>query len=71
MKKSFYICPRAKACKMEAEPFMDGSVLGNNGLNYGGVDTEGTKDPDANGLNVWDDGGESDWPETHNNVFEE
>lgn len=63
-----YIIPQVKSCKIELEPLLDGSVTGDNGLGYGGVDESGTQEPDANNLNFWDG---SDWPDTHNDLFEE
>ena len=69
MKKVVYICPQVKTCTTEIDPLLAGSVTGDDFLGYGGVDSEGTKDPDANDLNVWDDG--SDWPDTHQDLFEE
>lgn len=38
---------------------LDGSVTGDNGTGWGGVDESGTQDPDANSTNVWEE--ESTW----------
>ena len=54
MKKN-YIQPQVKACTTDMQSLMDGSVVGNNGAGWGGVDKDGSKDPDANDGNVWDD----------------
>ena len=60
MKKT-YIKPKALVCKINTELVIAGSedIKSNNGINYGGVDEEGTKDPEVkqNHYNVWDD----DW----------
>ena len=40
---------------MEAESLMDGSVTGDNGTGWGGVDEGGNKDPDANSTYVWEE----------------
>lgn len=34
---------------------MDGSVTGDNGTGWGGVDETGEKDPDANSYNLWEE----------------
>lgn len=73
MKKVVYIQPQLKTCIIESDTILaGGSVTGDNGLGYGGVDEEGTQTPNANNFDVWSDGDSgSDCPETHNNVFEE
>ena len=43
--KKIYLIPRMSAMQMETENVLAGSVLGNNDIGYGGVDTEGDKDP--------------------------
>ncbi len=69
MKTKTYIEPQVKACKLETSDLLTGSVTGNNGTGWGGVDEGGTHDPDANGLTVWEE--DLDWPETDIDVFEE
>lgn len=68
MKKN-YIQPQIYFCPMDGALLNGGSVIGNNGVGWGGVDTAGMKDPDANKNNLWDD--DNDWPKTHHNLFEE
>ena len=47
MKKT-YMVPSIDQVLMEDEvELLYGSVKGSNGIGYGGVDTEGSKDPDA------------------------
>ena len=46
--KKRYIAPAIDQVLMEDEvELLSGSVTGTNGIGYGGVDTEGSKDPDA------------------------
>ena len=52
--KKIYIAPNMKAMQMEAENVLAGSVLSNNGIGYGGIDTEGTKDPSVK-ANIFDE----------------
>ena len=48
MMKKRYIAPAIDQVLMEDEvELLSGSVTGDNGIGYGGVDTEGSKDPDA------------------------
>ena len=48
MMKKRYIAPAIDQVLMEDEvELLSGSVTGTNGIGYGGVDTEGSKDPDA------------------------
>ena len=48
MMKKRYIAPAMDQVLMEDEvELLSGSVTGTNGIGYGGVDTEGSKDPDA------------------------
>ena len=48
MMKKIYIVPAIDQVLMEDEvELLYGSVKGSNGIGYGGVDTEGSKDPDA------------------------
>ena len=48
MMKKRYIVPSIDQVLMEDEvELLNGSVTGGNGIGYGGVDTEGSKDPDA------------------------
>ncbi len=55
MKKT-YIQPAVKTSASYSEsPLLAGSVTGDNGTGYGGVDENGEKDPDANYDNIWDD----------------
>ena len=54
MKKT-YIQPQLRSNEVEIDNLMDGSVVGSNGIENGGVDTTGEKDPDANYNNIWDD----------------
>lgn len=56
MKKVVYIQPRLKTCKIDTETILTGgSVTGDNGLGYGGVDEEGTQVPDANSTDLWEE----------------
>ncbi|MBR5686806.1 MAG: hypothetical protein IKX36_02490 [Prevotella sp.] len=69
MKKVVYIQPQLKTCKIDTETILaGGSVTGDNGLGYGGVDEEGTQVPDANNFDVWSD---DDKPKKHNDLFED
>ena len=54
MKKT-YIQPQLHSNEVEIDNLMEGSVTGNNGIDWGGVDDSGEKDPDANYNNIWDD----------------
>ncbi len=55
MKKT-YIQPILKATVTYEEPVLNGgSVTGDNGTGYGGIDENGEKDPDANYNNIWDE----------------
>ena len=48
MMKKTYMVPSIDQVLMEDEvELLSGSVKGSNGIGYGGVDTEGSKDPDA------------------------
>jgi hypothetical protein len=48
MMKKTYMVPSIDQVLMEDEvELLYGSVKGSNGIGYGGVDTEGSKDPDA------------------------
>ena len=48
MMKKRYMIPAIDKVLMEDEvELLSGSVTGTNGIGYGGVDTEGSKDPDA------------------------
>ena len=47
MKKT-YIIPRMSFCVLQHETLLaDSGVSSNNDIDYGGVDTEGEKDPDV------------------------
>ncbi len=57
MKKT-YMMPAISVERAEQEvELMSGSVASNNGIGYGGVDTEGDMDPDARDydFDVWED----------------
>ena len=44
--KKIYLIPSISALQMQVEELLVGSgVTSNNGIGYGGVDTEGEKDP--------------------------
>lgn len=54
MKKA-YIQPKVDVYILNSEMMMAGSgVKGDIGIGWGGVDEEGTKDPDANEVSIWD-----------------
>jgi hypothetical protein len=54
--KKIYKKPCLEASHIENEVIMAGSgVTGNNGISWGGVDEEGTKDPDANSTLMWEE----------------
>lgn len=55
MKKTAYIEPQVKTCMMDIDSLMIGSVTGDNGTDWGGVDEGGNKDPDANSASVWEE----------------
>lgn len=55
MKKTRYITPQVKSCMMETGSLLDGSVTGDNGTGWGGVDESGTQEPAANSMNVWEE----------------
>ncbi|MBR5654637.1 MAG: hypothetical protein IKX22_11230 [Prevotella sp.] len=59
MKKNRYIIPQVKSCMMETGSLLDGSVTGDNGTGWGGVDDSGTQEPAANGNSMWEE--ESTW----------
>ena len=65
-----YIQPQVKTCKIDSELILVGSVTGDNGLGYGGVDEGGTQVPDANDLNIWSDD-DNEWPKKRNDLFED
>lgn len=48
MKKT-YLIPSIAPMSMSTEQMLAGSVTGGNGIGYGGIDTEGDKDPDVKG----------------------
>ena len=55
MKKT-YIVPSIDQVLMEDEvELLYGSVTGDNGIGYGGVDTEGSKDPDARYYDLYEE----------------
>ena len=62
MKKT-YLQPSTMMEDMEAEAFICGSesITSNNGITYGGVDENGTKDPASRRHEVWDDESEEIW----------
>ncbi len=51
--KKIYIIPAIQETEMDLHQAVaqTSSVEGNNGIGYGGVDTNGSKDPDANRRN--------------------
>ena len=55
--KKVYIRPFTVVLATDMEPLMNGSgVSSNNGIDYGGVDEEGEKDPASNRhRKTWDD----------------
>lgn len=54
MKKA-YIQPKVDVYILNSEKMMAGSgVIGDIGIGWGGVDEEGTQDPDANEVSIWD-----------------
>ena len=59
MKKT-YIQPLTEVVRMGTMSFICASkgVTSNNGIDYGGVDEDGSKDPSANRFKAWDD---DDW----------
>ncbi len=46
-KKNTYITPSLRAIMINGMVILAGSVYGNNGINYGGKDTEGTQNPSS------------------------
>ena len=61
-----YVQPLLRSSEVQTDNLMTtGSVTGDNGAGWGGVDDTGEKDPDANFNNVWDDSYET----THTNRF--
>ena len=40
---------------MDMDSLMIGSVTGDNGTDWGGVDEGGNKDPDANSASIWEE----------------
>lgn len=53
--KKIYIVPNMKALQMQGEQVLAASgVISNNGIGYGGVDTDGTKDPSVK-ENIFDE----------------
>ncbi len=57
MKKNSYLRPSMTVEKMDATDLICASqdITSNVGLNYGGVDEEGTKPVDSRQYSVWDD----------------
>ncbi|MBR4389980.1 MAG: hypothetical protein IKT00_12510 [Prevotella sp.] len=56
MKKTRYITPQVKTCMMDIDSIMlDGSVTGDNGTGWGGVDESGSQEPAANSSNLWEE----------------
>lgn len=45
--KMSYIKPNVKILPFDGEELLEGSVTGDNGIGYGGVDENGEKDPEA------------------------
>ena len=61
MKKNTYIVPTVTEEVVLTEQFLASSgVNSNNGIGYGGVDTEGEKEPSSR-HNVWEDFDEEDF----------
>ncbi len=66
--KKIYKKPCLETSCIENEVMMAGSgVTGNNGISWGGVDEEGTKDPDANSTLMWEE--ENDVGNGSNELF--
>ena len=56
MTKKKYMEPAIEQILMDDEvELLSGSVTGDNGIGYGGVDEEGDKDPDARWYDLGDD----------------
>ena len=56
MMKKIYMVPSIDQVLMEDEvELLYGSVKGSNGIGYGGVDTEGSKDPDARYYDLYEE----------------
>ena len=60
MKKN-YITPTMEIMTVQTQRLMAGSVGSNKGIGYGGVDTNGTKDPSSRHNNGWWDDEDEDW----------
>ena len=59
--KRVYIMPQVKVLNGDTAEPLAGSVTGDGGIGYGGVDTGGEKDPSAN-IGVWDEANEKHTP---------
>lgn len=56
MNKKKYVTPEYEILEEDAVELLCGSVSSDNGIGYGGVDTEGAKDPSARDMfNDFDD----------------
>ena len=53
MKKT-YSAPVVEVMNTEVEELLASSVTSDKGIGYGGVDTDGSKDPASRGGNGWD-----------------
>ena len=55
--KKIYMRPAQSMIEAEPDQMICGSksITSDKDLNYGGVDEEGTKDPDSRRYNTWDD----------------
>ena len=53
-RKLSYVSPQIKMLVLTYGKFMNGSGVTGNGMGYGGIDEDGSKDPSAKS-NIWDD----------------